>query len=311
MISSLLLAVTIAFPKPGMHLPPITNCYVTGAVPNGVTNLVVQGESVPIYRTGAWATRVSVVAGTNIIEAVTEKGTTNVMVWVEAPPVASPPAEAAAPRPPSPPKVWEKLPYASDTPRPHPTGRRPCEVTIVVDAGHGGPKDLGAVSPHGFNEKDANLALAREVKRALCDRGFKVVMTRESDVAIPLTDRPRVAHGGGAEAFISLHHNAPAADGDPRTARWTSIYAWNPIGNRLAKYLEKRLALLLDGDIPSHGVLHANFAVTRSPEVPSCLVETDFLTSPEGEEAVWFAPRRRAIADALAEGVVDWLFSEE
>ena len=62
----------------------------------------------------------------------------------------------------------------------------------------------------------------------------------------------------------------------------------------------------LEGDIPNNGVMHANFAVTRNPEVPSCLVETDFIATPEGEEAIWNYKRRRKIAESIAAGIDDW-----
>jgi N-acetylmuramoyl-L-alanine amidase len=52
--------------------------------------------------------------------------------------------------------------------------------------------------------------------------------------------------------------------------------------------------------------MHANFAVTRNPEIPSCLVEADFVSSPEGEEAIWNAERRARMAKAIAAGIDDW-----
>ena len=55
-----------------------------------------------------------------------------------------------------------------------------------------------------------------------------------------------------------------------------------------------------------NGVPRANYAVTRNPEIPSCLVEVDFITSPEGEEASWNPERRRRVAAAIADGFEDW-----
>ena len=52
--------------------------------------------------------------------------------------------------------------------------------------------------------------------------------------------------------------------------------------------------------------MHANFAVTRNPEIPSCLVEADFVTSPAGEESIWNAARRRLVAEAIADGIDGW-----
>ena len=69
----------------------------------------------------------------------------------------------------------------------------PAEITVVVDAGHGG-SDTGAVSPHGRFEKDANLRLALAVRDELVARGYRVVMTRTDDSFPALYDRPKVAH---------------------------------------------------------------------------------------------------------------------
>lgn len=299
----LMAAVTIAVPKPGARLPPVDRCYSIGAVSRGVTNLVVQGRDVAIYRTGAWATMLDVVPGTNTVEVIAGGEVTNLVFFVAPKPPPKPAVPAATNAPPA--KVYAKLDYAKDEARTHPRGKRREEIVIALDPGHGGT-DVGALSPHGYFEKEANLLVAREVRRALEKRGLRVLMTREDDRAIELTERPRAAHEQGADAFVSIHHNAPAADRDPRAIRYTAAYAWNPLGEALAKAVDVRLGKALEGDIRNNGVLRANFAVTRSPEVPSCLVEVDFLVSPEGEEAVWNHVRRRRIAEAIADGIVDW-----
>ena len=304
MTAALLAAITVAFPRPGMTLPPVESCYMSGAVPRGTTNLVVQGRPVEVYRTGGWVTMVDLLGGDNKIEISCGDVSTNVTVKVErrAPPRPDAPADAA----PKPEKVWAKLPYAKDAPAEHPRGKAPCDVTIAVDPGHGGAGDTGAVSPHGYFEKEANLLLAREVRRALTNLGYRVVMTRDDDRALVLGERPRIACGGGADAFVSVHHNAPGFGTDPRKVRYTAVYEWNAIGRELASAISARVGAALEGDVKNNGVMHANFAVTRNPEVPSCLVEADFITTPEGEEAIWDYRRRRKIAEAIAAGVADW-----
>ena len=311
---SAILAFSIAFPGAGRQLPYVERAYMIGAVERGASELTVRGRPVEIYRTGAWATVVDAVEGTNTVECVYSLaqpggGTVRVAtnhVFRVANRLQPPPKDAAGgAAAPAPEKKWEKLEYCSDEPRKHPSGRAPSEIAIVVDPGHGG-SDTGALSPHGLFEKNANLILARAVRDALAERGFNVRMTREDDRALVLTERPRLAHEIGADAFISIHHNAPAANQDPRSARYTAVYAWNPLGERLASHIAGHMAAALDGDVPSKGVLHANFAVTRNPEIPSCLVETDFMTSPQGEEAIFNHARQHFIAEAIAEAVAEW-----
>ena len=304
MLIPTLLAVTIAFPEPAQILPPVETCYMNGAVPRGVTNLTVQGKSVEIYKTGGWVTMLDLHEGRNEIEIVAGDVTTNAIVTVEKkrPPKLDADGKPIVP----PPRIYEKLPYAKDEARPKPVGKRPEEILVVLDPGHGGAKDTGAMSPHGHCEKDANLALAKEVRRALEARGYRVMMTREKDEPVNLMERARPACEHDADAFISIHHNAPGYTTDPRKVRYTAVYEWNAIGKELASAVAARMAKALEGDIPSNGTMHANFAVTRNPQVPSCLIETDFITTPEGEWAIWNAPRRRKIAEAIAEGVSDW-----
>jgi N-acetylmuramoyl-L-alanine amidase len=66
------------------------------------------------------------------------------------------------------------------------------------------------------------------------------------------------------------------------------------------------MASALGDTLKSNGPMHANFAVTRNSEIPSCLVEVDFVTSPPGEEAIWNAARRRVVAEAIASGIDKW-----
>lgn len=303
-ILSLAAAVTIAFPAPNQKLPFVEKAYMIGAVPRGTEGIVVQGRDVEVYRTGAWATLVDVVEGTNTVAVTFGDFTTNHVFCVEnrPKPVVASEKDGEAP----PPKKWEKLEYCKDEPKPHPSGKEPSQISILIDPGHGG-SDTGAISPHGLFEKNANLLQAEAVRSELVARGFRVLMTREDDVALVLGERPRLAHTQDADAFISIHHNAPAANGDASKARWTAVYSWNPLGERLAAAISARMADAFADEMPSKGSMHANFAVTRNPEIPSCLVEVDFITSPAGEEAIFNHARRREVAISIADGLEDWL----
>ena len=281
--AALLAAVTIAFPPEGAQMPHLERCYVMGAADGG------EEIGIPVTRTGAWATVVEVKPGTNVVEV----GGVRRMFFVAGTSETSGTS-----------RTYKKLEYAADQAKPHPAGKKPAEVTVVIDAGHGG-HDTGAVSPHGLPEKDANLRLAKAVRDELKKRGYTVVMTREDDTFVELYDRPKVAHRANADLFVSIHHNAPGYASNPFAIRSQSVYAWNELGERLAKAINARMAAA-DPSLKNDGVLHANFAVTRNPEIPSCLIETDFITHPDGESAAWDASRRPAIAVAIADGIADW-----
>lgn len=299
--AALLTAVTIVFPPEGAKLPAINRSYVMGAAEDGESSLVVSSltsrvsSSAFVSRTGAWATVVDVKPGTNVVEIGGARRSFTVAPIAPANPIARTESK----------KTYTKLPYAADQAKPHPKGKKPEEITVVLDAGHGG-HDRGALSPHGLPEKDANLRLAKAVRAELVKRGYKVIMTREDDTFVALYDRPKAAHKANADLFVSIHHNAPGYATDPFTVRSQSVYAWNPLGERLAKAINVRMAAA-DPTLPNEGVLHANFAVTRNPEIPSCLIEADFVTHPDGEVAIWDSSRRPSIAAAIADGIADWV----
>jgi N-acetylmuramoyl-L-alanine amidase len=118
-----------------------------------------------------------------------------------------PPAAAPAPTP-APPPVSAK-PNARPAPpvsAPAPAPARPPVIpTIALDPGHGGV-DPGALSSNGVREKDITLATGLELKRLLEATGhYKVFMTRDHDVFVPLRDRVAAARDAGADLFVSLH----------------------------------------------------------------------------------------------------------
>ena len=92
--------------------------------------------------------------------------------------------------------------------------RLPRRYTVVIDPGHGG-RDAGAVGYRRKKEKDAVLAVAKELKKELLKRGFNVYLTRSRDVFIPLKKRTRYANRKQADFFISIHANAA-----PKRSHW-------------------------------------------------------------------------------------------
>ncbi len=93
---------------------------------------------------------------------------------------------------------------------------------IVLDPGHGG-LDSGTIGVNGLMEKDLALAEGLKLARALRQRGYTVVLTRDSDSFIPLRQRVAIARANKADLFIALHADSnPDAD-----TTGTSIYTLN------------------------------------------------------------------------------------
>ena len=300
MMFSLLLAfLNVAFPKPDASLPYVERVYVIGATDPGVTNVTINGESFPVHPLGGWVGMVDVKEGENEIEVrrKKEEGRSKEEEVKSKVTIAKKP-ELTTNKAPA--KVYTKLEYAADQPK-----ARELTRVIVLDPGHG-DKDTGAVSPHNLPEKDANLKLALAVRTELVARDFTVYLTREDDTFIELYERPRLAHDVDADLFVSIHHNAPPVDKDPRKLRYHAVYCWNELGEKPAKLINKRMAEALGNTLTNNGVPHANFAVTRNPEIPSCLIEADFITTPEAELDAWNPERRQKLAEAIAKGIEDY-----
>lgn len=81
------------------------------------------------------------------------------------------------------------------------------DLVVVLDPGHGGI-DPGA-EREGVVEADLMLTFARQLKETLLRAGgFKVVMTRDRDMFVPLEERVTIARRAGADVFLSLHADA-------------------------------------------------------------------------------------------------------
>src|ERR1700751_1806996 len=79
-------------------------------------------------------------------------------------------------------------------------------TTVVVDAGHGG-KDNGAYRRFGGAEKIATLDVAQRLSRKLRESHLKIVMTRDSDVFVPLEELVAIENAQKNSIFVSIHFN--------------------------------------------------------------------------------------------------------
>ena len=190
---------------------------------------------------------------------------------------------------------------------PHPpTNRMPTDLLIVLDPGHGGTS-TGAIGPTGIPEKQVTLQQSKTVKSALEQAGFQVRLTRETDIDLDLYERVRLAYSRKAAAFISIHYNSCAPSTNPSAVRHIATYFWNALGEPLARAIHSQVAAVTA--IPDSGVRNASFAVCRNPAIPSILIELDFISTPEGEEALQQSDRQRRVAEAILAGLRDWLAS--
>ena len=79
------------------------------------------------------------------------------------------------------------------------------KVTVVLDAGHGGVDPGACGRTIHLCEKNLTLDMVKLVRDRLRSDKIEVILTRDTDVFIPLPDRPRVAQKNNADLFVSLH----------------------------------------------------------------------------------------------------------
>jgi len=176
--------------------------------------------------------------------------------------------------------------------------------TIAVDPGH---PPLGGTGPTGLTEADANLAVARALKRLLERQGARVVMTRNSDSAVDLYDRTAAAESAGAEILVSIHNNAFPDGVNPFVNNGTSTYYFFPRAARLA--LLTQAALVGELGLVNLGAARGDFAMVRTSWMPSVLTEGAFLMVPAQEQALRSPRFQRAYARGVALGIQAYLRS--
>ena len=224
------------------------------------------------------------------------------------------------------------------------------KVVVAIDAGHGG-KDPGSHGPGGTLEKNVTLAVAKALAAQINRQpGMQAILTRDSDIYIPLERRFQIARENNADMFVSVHADAYSSE----DARGSSVWVLSSRGksNEAARWLADRenradliggttlddkndnlASVLLDmqqgyamqasesiaGNVlkalgqlgPTHRgyVERANFVVLRSPDVPSILVETAFISNPQEERKLRDSSHQEQLAEAVMGGVKNYFES--
>lgn len=257
-------------------------------------------------------------------------------------------AVLAPPTPPDPPLREVPLPSLAALPRPLP---RPAATAlenplIIVDPGHGGV-DPGTRGVNGVPEKTVTLAVALALRdQLLATRRYRVRLTREGDVFVPLQQRLALGRSAGAALFVSLHADAIA----DRSLRGASVYTLaaqpsdaaaarvsaaengadrragaegrpaDPLTEGILADLQRRdvsnaaiiLAERLLADLrPVTRLLRkgrraADFVVLRNADTPSVLVELGYLSNPTDAANLADPAHRGRVAARLARAIDRW-----
>lgn len=168
--------------------------------------------------------------------------------------------------------------------------------TVVLDPGHGG-YDNGARAAKGLPEKMLTLDVARRVKPLLEAHGYRVIMTRTTDVFIPLGGRTDISNAHPDAAFVSIHFNSSPR----RAATGVETYYYDRRSAPFAANILREIAPCYGSH--SRGVKYARYYVLHHNERPATLLELGFISNP-GENAILQDPRvRQRLAARIAEGI--------
>lgn len=176
-------------------------------------------------------------------------------------------------------------------------------LTIGIDAGHGGPESNGAVGLSGLKEKEMNLDMAYQLKGILEKQGAKVVLTREGDEGMSIRERQDKMIEKKADIVISIHCNA---GGSPLSTLGTSTYyrynPYKPLAEDILGYL-----LQMEG-VKNFGMVgNFNFSLSAITDFPCVLVETLFISSLWEEEKLADPAFRKAMMENVAKGLNDYI----
>lgn len=167
---------------------------------------------------------------------------------------------------------------------------------VVVDAGHGG-HDRGGIPRQRVSEKAMTLDVAQRLRNVLEQSGYRVVMTRNNDVFIPLGTRVAIANSYRDAIFVSVHFNSARRSG----ADGIETYFYSGQSLPLASAIHAQV--VRGAPSPNRGIRRRGFFVLRRTRIPAVLVECGFLTNPNEARYVQASSYRQKLAEEIARGV--------
>ena len=211
---------------------------------------------------------------------------------------------------------------------------------IVIDPGHGG-RDPGTVAK-GLTEAALTLDVALRLEKLLQkELGVEVVLTRRTDVYVPLEERTAIANRQNADLFLSIHANSSGSDSARGIETYFLSFASSPeaeavaarensaseremhqlpdiikaiaLNNKLdesrdlAGMVQESLVSNLrktNRDIRSRGVKKAPFVVLIGAAMPSVLAEISFITNRQELQLLKTASYKDKIAQSLYAAVL-------
>ena len=192
------------------------------------------------------------------------------------------------------------------------------DITIVIDAGHGG-YDPGKVGINDKLEKDINLEIALKLKDKCEEIGINVVMTRFTDEDLAesgtnkklsdMENRMKIINDEDVDMCISIHQNSYSTK-DVKGAQ-VFYHTESKEGKKLAEILQSKMREMVDSTNHRKAKSNNSYYILKKSSCTSVIVECGFLSNWEDATNLADEYYQEKIADALCEGVKDYIQSRE
>ena len=191
------------------------------------------------------------------------------------------------------------------------------DITVVLDAGHGGIDGGVSGINTGVKESDLNLEIVRELKNQLENSGINVVLTRKTKSGLygaatkgfkrrDMEKRKEIINSSDADAFVSIHLNYYSSPN--RRGAQAFFKEGDEDGERFAQIMQNRLNEL-SGQIRPFSPLKGDYYVLNESEPPATLIECGFLSNAEDEALLTTVAYRKELAEKITLGIKEMLFS--
>lgn len=173
------------------------------------------------------------------------------------------------------------------------------DATIVIDAGHGG-NDPGALG-ESVVEKEITLSTALHLKDLLADTGTEVILTREDDSYVYLSDRLNDSFNSHADIFLSLHYDASSV---PNSMSGTTTYYFHEKDLNLAQLVNHYLAE--QGPLSNNGVRLGDYYVLRNNARASLLLELGYMNNDKDYSYIKTEDYHQVAAETIYQALVEY-----
>ncbi len=176
------------------------------------------------------------------------------------------------------------------------------KLRIAIDAGHGGDNSGASGVTSKILEKNYTLLIAEQLRKTLKTAGVKnIFMTRTTDTSLGMPERIALLKKYDPHLLVSIHLNSASEDTVQGTSTYYRYIGFRPLSVAI---MDRMLSLGLK---EFGNVGNFNFALSGPTDYPSALVEVAFLSNPEDEKKILNPKFRKAVAQKIYLGIVDWL----